>query len=98
MIRCGEVMLTGAPWISGMRALGYYEGVKFEHQVRGKSWEEAIDALLEDAAERARAVACNAILNFQIDVHPYRENGPVIAFRGTFSRQETLFAGVGFEL
>lgn len=90
----GDIILSASPWIGGTRAAGYWEPLKIERTVRGISWEEAIDGLLESAAQSARDLHCNAVVSVQIHVDPYHKDGGHIVLEGTPARLEPLFAGV----
>lgn len=90
----GDVLLSINPWVGGTRAKGYWGPIKIERMVSGPSWEEAIDAILEDAADEARVRCCNAVVGMEITCDPYRPNGGHIRFEGTAADLEPLFAGV----
>lgn len=94
MMQSGEILLSVHPWVSGCRADGWYGPVEVELSVQGMCWEGAIDAVLEEAAEQARKLGSNAVLNLEINVYPFREGGARVSLKGTAAKIAPLFADV----
>jgi hypothetical protein len=89
-----EVLITRDPWVGGTRS-GYYHipPLKIERKVSGLSWEEAVDGILDEAAQEARQNGCNAIVGIEITCDPYHSDGGLIRLLGTAARLEPMFGG-----
>lgn len=94
MMHSGEILLSVHPWVTGTRACGWYDVVELHHAVSGKCWEDAIDGILNAAADRARDIGGNAVVGVEIFVDPFHEGGATIHLKGTIAKLESLFAGI----
>lgn len=88
-----NVILSVSPYPSGMRAQGYWGPLHLERVIVGKSWEEGIDELLEEAAQAARDLSCNAVVNIEISCDPYHQDGGKVWITGTIASLEPWFCG-----
>lgn len=95
-MKVGDVLLTDHAWVAGANVRAVYGQFTVEMPVNGKSWEDAIDGILETAAARARVLGGNAVTSVQISIDPYR--GPAIALSGTAVSIESLYAGIPLEV
>lgn len=90
-----DVILSVHPWVGGTRIRGFWGPIHLERKVAGISWEEAIDGILDQAAQEARDRSCNAVVAIEIYCDPYRyHDGGHVTLLGTISDLEPLFAGV----
>ena len=67
--------------------------IQVSRKVTAVSWEEAVDSVLEEAAQQARDRLCNAIVGIEITCDPYHRDGGVIELVGTAAKLEALFGG-----
>lgn len=88
-----QIILSSEPWVGGMQVRGWFGPVECDREVIGKSWEEAVYDLREDAAEKAREMGGNAVVGIEIECHPWCAPAK-ISLKGTVARLEPLFAGV----
>ena len=89
-----EVVFTHSPWLAGTRTVGWYGSIHVLHKVVGVSWEEGIDAAMAIAADKARVMHGNVVMNMEIACDPYSKGGGLIELTGTVAKMEPLFAGV----
>ncbi len=86
-----DVILSIHPSVSGMRWTGMYGPIDLESRLIGASWEEGIEAILDEAAGRARACGANAVVGLEIECDPYHRDGGHVSIQGTIALLEPRF-------
>lgn len=87
-----DVVITVNPWCPyGTRTVGWFGPISAERTILGKSWEEGIEEVLEEAKEKARALGGNAVVGLEIECDPYRSDGGHIFLQGNVARCTALF-------
>lgn len=76
-----KVIFSKRPWVDGMRALYWVGPIEFKRIPSGENFEQMVDGVLEEAAQMAIDLGCNAVFGVEIDCDPYE--GGHISFKGT---------------
>jgi hypothetical protein len=84
-----DVLITRERWLGGTNAK-WSRDFEIHQKAVGESWEDIVDAVLWQAAARAREQRCNAILGAEILVDPYERT---IHFVGTPAFLEPILGG-----